>query len=208
MLRLLLVALCAIVASCSITPSPQDPAVPPESSSRGRFGVGIYAGRAEASDDVGVEASGGAIAARFDATLAPQGGRIEFGLRTGFGSANLDVDNFPPGTYGQIDATQFVFGPLVRVILLEPDSKVRPFVEGAVGYQRTELDEFVSTSSSNTRGSDSDSGIWFSLGLGIDVRATENVSWFVSFAFEHSELSDLDADTDTYGALVGARIGF
>lgn len=201
------IALCALLTACAVH---QDPATTQETaqSKLGRFSAGVLAGLAEADDDTGLDYSGTKFGGRIE--LSRQMGAsspIEIGVRTGLGFADLDVDGLSAGNSGSVEALQFVLGPSVRATF-NREGNVSPFLEGAIGFHSTSVDTIARSGVVTLTSSDSDSGVWYSLGAGIDVRGNEATDWFLGFVYEHSEFSDLDAQTDVYGALIGARIRF
>lgn len=207
MTRLLALALCSLLAACAVY---QDPATTEAAAQPklGRFSVGVLAGPAEADDDAGFEYSGTEFGGRIE--LSRQMGEtslFEIGVRTGLGFSDLDVDGLAAGNSGSVEALQFVLGPAVRATF-NREGEVRPFLEGAIGFHSTSLDTIARSGVVTLTSSDSDSGLWYSLGAGIDVRGNQTTDWFLGFVYEHSEFSDLDAQTDVYGALIGARIRF
>lgn len=203
-----IIAVC-LVTLCSCTTMQEGPPMAPAPDSGTRFGVGIIAGGSEASDDLGVEAGGTLFGFRFDVTGRPGDGPVDIGVRTGFQFGDLDIDYLPIGVNGTIEAGQFVFAPMIRLNLINtPGAKVQPFLEGAVGFQRTSIETTLSGQGASISGTEDDDGLWFALGGGLAFRVATKTELVVGFEYQHSELSDLDAETEGYLAHVGGRFGF
>lgn len=202
-IRLTAAIFLSLLASCLTPvrlPVQQTTSSPPSPT---RLSVAVIAGQAEA-DDGFVEAEGSFIGGRAEASYAfGEGQFVELGLRSGFGFGDLDID-VPVGEW-EVEASQFVLGPVLRVHFTDHAQTVRPFVEAAVGFNRTTVDSFLNIPGTQLSGSDTDGGLWYALGGGVSFRASDSVEIFVQGQLEHSELDDLETDVDVFALLFGGR---
>lgn len=201
-----------VLAACQvpISPRPQEP-VPrtqPAASaasewSSGSVGLAVTPANAELlSDNSGDVADGNSVGVRFDIAVALGTPHVELGLRTEFARGTLEVEGLPYDAQMDLDASQWTYGPFLRLWAMPLDSPVRPYVEGWVGGHQTDYDITTAAFGEVRRSSDSQSGSAYGAGLGLDIAVGERFSIELGFDWTKTEL-----EADEFGQIRAGRIG-